>query len=103
MYSEDLDVNFSSASYIAGVLFSPLVLEPSGAIIPVVLIPRKLFLLGTVGKPQPRTGVVCIGASSCLCLCCFAIIQCLRLDIINHRNVPLTILGVQSLRCEQAW
>lgn len=93
VYSEDLDVNFSSASYIAGVLFFPLVLEPSGAIIPVVLIPSELFLLETDGKPQPRTGVVCAGASSCLCLCCFAIIQCLRLDIINHRNVPLTILG----------
>lgn len=59
MYFEDLDVNFLAASYIAGVLLFPLVLELSGAIIPVVLIPSELFLFETDGKPQLRTGVVC--------------------------------------------
>lgn len=70
VYFEDLDVNFLDTSYIAGILFFPLVLELSGAIIPVVLIPRELFLFETDGKPQLRTGVVCAGASPSLCPRC---------------------------------
>lgn len=70
MYFEDLDVNFLAAPYIAGVLLFPLALEPSGAIIPVALIPSELFLFETGGKPPLRTGVVCAGASPSLCPRC---------------------------------